>query len=86
MSKSSKPGVEAWMRHNPPRPSSALRRHCVGEYAARHGGTRNLSEAAPRLGVVRKTLVRVFAGRRAISPELSLELEAAGWGNARSWT
>lgn len=59
---------------------------CIGEYATRHGGARTVSEAAARLGVDRKALSRVLAGRCRISLELALKLEAAGWGSAQSWT
>ena len=73
------------MRRNPPHLRPAVRRSCIGEDAARHGGARTVSEAAARLGVDRNALTRVLARRSWISPELALKLEAAGWGSAWSW-
>ena len=75
----------AAMRTDPSHPGPAIRRACIGEYAARHGGVLNSTEAAERLGVDQEALARVLDGRCGISPELALKLEAVGWGDARSW-
>ena len=76
---------DAALRLHPSHPGSGVREGCIGEYAARHGGARNVSEAALRLGVDREMLSQVIDGRRAIAPELALKLEAAGWGDAQPW-
>ena len=45
----------------------------------------NVTEAAKVLGVARHTLSRVLNGRSAISPEMAIRLEKAGWSNAEFW-
>ena len=37
------------------------------------------------LGVARHTLSRVLNGHAAISPEMAIRLEKAGWSNAGFW-
>ena len=37
------------------------------------------------LGVVRHTLSRVLNGHAAVSPEMAIRLEKAGWSNAEFW-
>ena len=37
------------------------------------------------LGVARHTLSRVLNGHAAISPEMAIRLEKAGWSNAEFW-
>jgi len=37
------------------------------------------------LGVARHTLSRVLNGHAAISPEMAIRLEKAGWSNADFW-
>ena len=41
--------------------------------------------AARVLGVARHTLSRVLNGHAAISPEMAIRLEKAGWSNAEFW-
>ena len=76
---------DAWLRRNPSHPGHAILDGCIGPDAADSGGARNVSEAAARLGVDRKTLARVIHGQCGISPALALKLESVGWGSARSW-
>jgi len=45
----------------------------------------SVTEGARVLGVARHTLSRVLNGRAAISPEMAIRLEKAGWSNARFW-
>ena len=45
----------------------------------------NVSQAARILGVARHTLSRVLHGHAAVSPEMALRLEKAGWSNAEFW-
>ena len=45
----------------------------------------NVSQAARVLGVARHTLSRVLHGHAAVSPEMALRLEKAGWSNAEFW-
>ena len=44
-----------------------------------------MTEAAKVLGVARHTLSRVLNGHAAISPEMAIRLEKAGWSNAEFW-
>ena len=44
-----------------------------------------VTEAAKVLGVARHTLSRVLNGHVAISPEMAIRLEKAGWSNAEFW-
>ena len=37
------------------------------------------------LGVARHTLSRVLNGHAAVSPEMAIRLEKAGWSNAEFW-
>ena len=45
----------------------------------------NVTEAAKVLGVARHTLSRVLNGHAAVSPEMAIRLEKAGWSNAEFW-
>ena len=45
----------------------------------------NVTDAAKVLGVARDTLSRVLNGHAAISPEMAIRLEKAGWSNAEFW-
>ena len=44
-----------------------------------------MTDAARVLGVARPTLSRVLNGHAAISPEMAIRLEKAGWSNAEFW-
>lgn len=76
---------DAALRRNPPHPGGAIASGCIGPDAAECGGEPNVSAAARRLGVDRKTLSRVVHGHCGITPALALRLESAGWGSAEGW-
>ncbi len=44
-----------------------------------------MTDAARILGVARHTLSRVVNGHAAISPQMAIRLEKAGWSNAEFW-
>ena len=45
----------------------------------------SVTGAADILGVAPHTLSRVLNGRAAISPEMAIRFEKAGWSNAEFW-
>ena len=45
----------------------------------------SVTKAARVLGVSRHTLSRLLNGHAAISPEMAIRLENAGWSNADFW-
>ena len=45
----------------------------------------SVTEAAVVLGVARHTLSRVLNGHAAISPDMAIRLEKAGWSSADFW-
>lgn len=64
---------------NPPHPGSSVRENCLEPLGL------SVTEAATVLGVARHTLSRVLNGHAAISPEMAIRLEKAGWSNADFW-
>ncbi|MCY3828940.1 MAG: HigA family addiction module antitoxin [Rhodospirillaceae bacterium] len=64
---------------NPPHPGRSIRENCLEPLGL------NVTEAAKILGVARHTLSRVLNGHAAISPEMAIRLEKAGWSNAEFW-
>ena len=64
---------------NPPHPGLSIKEHCLEPLGL------NITEAAKVLGVARHTLSRVLNGHAAISPEMAIRLEKAGWSNAEFW-
>ena len=64
---------------NPPHPGRSIRENCLEPLGL------NVTEAAGILGVARHTLSRVLNGHAAISPEMAIRLEKAGWSNAEFW-
>lgn len=66
------------MKH-PPHPGCSIKENCLDPLNL------NVTEAAKVLGVARHTLSRVLNGRAAISPEMAIRLEKAGWSNAEFW-
>ncbi len=64
---------------NPPHPGRSIRENCLEPLGL------NVTEAANVLGVARHTLSRVLNGHAAISPEMAIRLEKAGWSNAEFW-
>lgn len=66
------------MKH-PPHPGRSIRENCLNPLGL------NVTEAARVLGVARHTLSRVLNGHAAISPEMAIRLEKAGWSDAEFW-
>ena len=64
---------------NPPHPGRTIRENCLDPLGL------NVTEAAKVLGVARHTLSRILNGHAAISPEMAIRLEKAGWSNAEFW-
>ena len=64
---------------NPPHPGRSIRENCLEPLGL------NVTDAAKVLGVARHTLSRVLNGHAAISPEMAIRLEKAGWSNAEFW-
>ena len=64
---------------DPPHPGCSIRENCLEPLGL------NVTEAAQVLGVARHTLSRVLNGHAAISPEMAIRLEKAGWSNAEFW-
>jgi addiction module HigA family antidote len=64
---------------NPPHPGRSIKDACLDPLAL------TVTEAANILGVARHTLSRVLNGRAAISPEMAIRMEKAGWSNADHW-
>ena len=64
---------------DPPHPGRSIRENCLEPLGL------NVTQAATVLGVARHTLSRVLNGRAAISPEMAIRLEKAGWSNAEFW-
>ncbi len=64
---------------NPPHPGRSVRENCLDPLAL------SVTEAAEVLGVARHTLSRVLNGHAAISPEMAIRLEKAGWSSADFW-
>ncbi len=65
--------------NSPPHPGRSIRENCLIPLGL------NVTEAAKILGVARHTLSRVLNGHAAISPEMAIRLEKAGWSNAEFW-
>ena len=64
---------------DPPHPGLGIRQNCLDPLGL------NVTAAARVLGVARHTLSRLLNGRTAISPEMAIRLEKAGWSNAEFW-
>ncbi len=64
---------------NLPHPGHSIRENCLEPLGL------NVTAAAKVLGVARHTLSRVLNGHAAISPEMAIRLEKAGWSNAEFW-
>ena len=64
---------------NPPHPGRGIRENCLEPLGL------NVTEAAAVLGVARHTLSRVLNGHAAISPDMAIRLEKAGWSSADFW-
>ena len=64
---------------NPPHPGRGIRENCLDPLGL------SVTEAAEVLGVARHTLSRVLSGHAAISPDMAIRLEKAGWSSADFW-
>lgn len=64
---------------NPPHPGRSIRENCLEPLGL------NVTDAARVLGVARHTLSRVLNGHSAVSPEMAIRLEKAGWSTAEFW-
>ena len=64
---------------NPPHPGRSIRENCLDPLGL------SVTEAAKVLDVARHTLSRVLNGHAAISTEMAIRLEKAGWSNAEFW-
>ena len=64
---------------SPPHPGRSIKQNCLDPLAL------SVTEGAKVLGVARHTLSRVLNGRAAISPEMAIRLEKAGWSSAEFW-
>ncbi len=64
---------------NPPHPGLGIRENCLEPLGL------SVTEAAEVLGVARHTLSRVLNGHAAISPDMAIRLEKAGWSSADFW-
>ena len=64
---------------NPPHPGRSIRENCLDPLGL------SVTEAADVLGVARHTLSRVLNGHAAISPDMAIRLEKAGWSSADFW-
>ena len=65
--------------NDPPHPGRSIRENCLDPLRL------NVTEGAKVLDVARPTLSRILNGHAAISPEMAIRLEKAGWSNAEFW-
>ena len=63
----------------PPHPGRGIKQNCLDALGL------NVTDAANVLGVARHSLSRVLNGHAAVSPEMAIRLEKAGWSNADFW-
>jgi antitoxin HigA-1 len=63
----------------PPHPGHSIKDACLDPLDL------SVTEGAKVLGVARHTLSRVINGQAAISPEMAIRLEKAGWSSADHW-
>ena len=64
---------------NPPHPGRSIKQNCLDPLGL------SVTEGARVLGVARHTLSRVLNGHAAVSPEMAIRLEKAGWSSAEFW-
>ncbi len=64
---------------DPPHPGESIRVNCLEPLGL------TVTRGAEVLGVARHTLSRVLNGHAAISPDMAIRLEKAGWSNADFW-
>ena len=64
---------------SPPHPGRSIKQNCLDPLGL------SVTEGARVLGVARHTLSRVLNGHAAISSEMAIRLEKAGWSTAEFW-
>ena len=64
---------------NPPHPGRSIKENCLAPLGL------SITKAANVLGAARHTLSRVLNGHAAVSPEMAIRLEKAGWSTAEFW-
>lgn len=64
---------------NPPHPGLSVRINCLEPIGL------SVTDAAKMLGVSRAALSRVVNEQAALSPEMAIRFEKAGWSNADTW-
>ena len=64
---------------NPPHPGHSIKQNCLDPLSL------SVTDGAKVLGVARHTLSRVLNGHAAISPDMAIRLEKAGWSTAEFW-
>ena len=65
--------------YDPPHPGEIVREDCLKPLGL------SVTAAAKWLDVSRQSLSEVLNGHNAISPDMAIRLEKAGWGSAESW-
>lgn len=63
----------------PSHPGNSIRQNCLVPFGL------SITEAAKVLDVSRHTLSRLLNGHSAVSVEMAIRLEKAGWSNAEFW-
>ena len=64
---------------NPPHPGRSVRENCLQPFGL------SVTAAVESLGVARHTFYRVLNGHAAISPDMAIRFEKAGWSSADFW-
>ena len=64
---------------NPSHPGRSIKENCLAPLGL------SITKAANVLGAARHTLSRVLNGHAAVSPEMAIRLEKAGWSTAEFW-
>ncbi len=65
--------------YTPSHPGNSIRQNCLVPFGL------SITEAAKVLDVSRHTLSRLLNGHSAVSVEMAIRLEKAGWSNAEFW-
>jgi len=64
---------------SPPHPGRSVKDACLDPLGL------NVTDGAAVLGVGRQTLSRLISGQIALSAEMAIRLEKAGWSSAGHW-
>lgn len=65
--------------YTPSHPGNSIRQNCLVPFGL------SITKAAKVLDVSRHTLSRLLNGHSAVSVEMAIRLEKAGWSNAEFW-